>query len=357
MKINKNNLQEALQIVKPGLDSKELISQASSFAFLDGRVITYNDEISISHPVEGVNFEGAVKAEELYGLLTKLTHEEITIKVEEGELLINSGRVKAGLCLEEEVSLPPQEVEGKWKKIKDPKQFKEFLLLAAQTCSSDMSDPKMTCVSVRGNTITGSDNHRLIQCTLSEDFPTKDFLIPASSVFNVTKIEPTAVQLKADWIHFKNKSGSIFSCRRVNDVYIEATLIELVLETTGHTAIDFPIKILDVLSRVIPFSKRSFVMDETVEIDIKKGKATLKASTEDTKSWIKEKFTIKSDVSLGFKITPSLFIDILKKTQKCYLDKTRTKVKFTLKDKWDYVIMLKQPEGFVESEEEDDLPF
>lgn len=214
-----------------------------------------------------------------------------------------------------------------------------------------MSDPKMTCVCVRGDAVIGSDNHRLIQCNLSEDFPTDDFLIPGSSVFDVIKIEPTSVQLVPDWIHFKNKAGTCFSCRRVNDSYVEADLIEGVLKSKGQTAIDFPIKILEVLGRVIPFSKRSFIMDETVEIDIKKGKATLKAETADTKSWIKEKFTIKADVSVAFKITPSLFIDILKKTQKCFVDKSRTKVKFTLKDKWDYIIMLKQPDPT------DDLPY
>lgn len=342
MKIVRKNLQEALQIVKPGLDSKELISQSSSFAFIDGRVITYNDEISISHPIEGINFEGAVKAEELYGLLTKLTSEEITLKIEDSEILINSGRVKAGLRLEGEVNLPTQETGSKWNKLKDPKEFVEFLLLAAQTCSSDMSDPKMTCVSIKGNTITGSDNHRLIQCTLADEVPTDDFLIPALSVFEVIKIKPISIQLQVDWVHFKNKSGTIFSCRRVNDSYVGSELIEGVLKIKGKTVIEFPDKILEVMQRIAPFSKRNFIMDELIDIEIKGGKASLKATTENTKSWIKEKFSINSENDLAFKITPHLFVDILKKTKKCNLDSSMTKMKFTLKGKWSYIIMLRQ---------------
>ena len=50
MKINKSELQEALAKVKPGLASKDLIEQATSFAFMDGRVVTYNDEMFPSSP-------------------------------------------------------------------------------------------------------------------------------------------------------------------------------------------------------------------------------------------------------------------------------------------------------------------
>jgi len=39
MKINKKELKEALEIVKPGLANKEMIEQSTSFAFLKGKVI------------------------------------------------------------------------------------------------------------------------------------------------------------------------------------------------------------------------------------------------------------------------------------------------------------------------------
>ena len=69
MKLNKTDLQKALEIVKPGLANKEMIEHSTSFAFIGGRVVTYNDEISLSHPVEGLEIEGAIHAEELYKLL------------------------------------------------------------------------------------------------------------------------------------------------------------------------------------------------------------------------------------------------------------------------------------------------
>ena len=72
MKINKVELQEALEKVKPGLASRELIEQSTSFAFMGDRVVTYNDEISISHPVKNLDVTGAVKAQTLYAFLNKI---------------------------------------------------------------------------------------------------------------------------------------------------------------------------------------------------------------------------------------------------------------------------------------------
>ena len=70
--MKKSDILQALTIVKPGLSSKDVIEQANSFAFIDGRIITYNDELSISHPIPGLAIEGAIKADVLYGLLSKI---------------------------------------------------------------------------------------------------------------------------------------------------------------------------------------------------------------------------------------------------------------------------------------------
>ena len=60
--MNREDILEALEIVKPGLASKEHIEQSTCFAFKNGKVMTFNDEISVSHPVEGLDgLEGAIK--------------------------------------------------------------------------------------------------------------------------------------------------------------------------------------------------------------------------------------------------------------------------------------------------------
>ena len=168
MKIDRQKLQEALAIVKPGLATKELLEQTTSFAFLGTRVVTYNDELSVSHPVEGLDFRGAIKAEELYGLLSRLNKGEVDVELTKKELLIQCGRVKAGLALEREIELPIEEEIGlieDWHSIPDQAQFAKHLKFAMQTCSGDMSQQKLTCVCVRKNgLVQGSDGFRLVQC-------------------------------------------------------------------------------------------------------------------------------------------------------------------------------------------------
>ena len=48
--MKKAELIKALEAVRPGLANKEMIEQSTSFAFMKDRVVTYNDEISISYP-------------------------------------------------------------------------------------------------------------------------------------------------------------------------------------------------------------------------------------------------------------------------------------------------------------------
>ncbi len=343
MKLDTAILKEALVIVKPGLSNKEILEQTTSFAFLEGRVVTYNDEISISHPIKGINFEGAIKAEELYGLLTQLDKEEIELDPQEEEILIRCGKLKAGLRLEEEIQLPLKKIPSKWKELKDPKQFKDFMNLAMQTCSTDMSKPILTCVSVRSDgSVIGSDGFRLVQCQ-GHGSPVDDFLVPATSIRDLLKINPTHISLEKSWVHFKNEKGTVFSCRRVIEDYVEQEKIDLIMKVKKGEEIKFPSKIEDMLSRGGTFAKRAFYFDERVEIVIEEGKILLRATADETKSWIEEKASIKCKSSISFMITPNLFQDILKMTHTCIIDKKREKVKFVMsKDGGDceYVIML-----------------
>ena len=46
MKIETSKFKTALDVVKPALASKEIIEQTTSFAFINGTVVAYNDEIN-----------------------------------------------------------------------------------------------------------------------------------------------------------------------------------------------------------------------------------------------------------------------------------------------------------------------
>jgi hypothetical protein len=339
MKITTAQLKEALSIVKPALANKEILEQTTSFAFLNGRVITYNDEISISHPFE-CDFEGAVKAEELYGLLTKITKDDVSLSVEETELIVSSGRMKAGLKMHTQINLPLRAIPKKMEPIPDPEKFYNLVELAMRTCSSDMSTPKLTCVSIKKTgEITGADNYRLVQCK-GKPLPTDDFLLPAVSAVEVLKLSPTHMFLEKGWVHFKNKEETVISCRHLEDNYVGDAMIRGVLNINSVMSIHFPDKMEEMLSRVAVLAKRESILDESINVVLKDNKISLEASSKETGSWVREKTGIDFTGDSQFFISPTLFSDILKITNEAELDKSKTKMKFTGPD-WEYVIMLR----------------
>jgi len=336
MKIQKSDLISALEKVKPGLSSKELIQQSTSFCFLDGNVVTYNDEISIASPVPNLEITGAVQATELYQLLKKLKQDDLELTVTENEIQLTSGKTKAGLTLQTEIKLPLSEVErkSKWKLL--PENFKEALRFAVSSCSKDMSKPVLTCVHVSGEGfIEGCDNYRVARWTLEAEFPTGTFLIPQSSVLELLKLEPVKVALDGGWVHFVTADKTTMSCRVIDDKFPDTSKL---LKQSG-IEVTLPEGISEILDRAMVFSKRDTVLDEDISITLEKNK--LKVESKSETGWFKEEVENKgySGEELKFDVTPSLLKNILKDTsvfQHC--EKT---LKFE-SGSWVYVVSLRR---------------
>lgn len=340
MNINKLKLQSALEIVKPGLASKEIIEQATSFAFMEGRVVTYNDEISISHPVEGLDIQGAVKAELLYQLISKLKSEEIEVNIKDSEIILKSGKAKAGLIVQSEISLPLEAIadKGKWKTL--PETFCKHLGFCVSSTGKDMSRQVLTCVHVhkedgQGGTawIEASDGRRISKCTF-ESMPVKTFLIPASSALTVIKMEPTKIAEGKGWIHFKTAEGTVLSCRIFDKDQFPDT--DWLFDVKG-SHISLPKNIDKVLERASIFSKREHALDEFIDISLSKDEMLIQADAD--AGWFKEKLKIQyNGAEITFSVAPYLLKGILAETLDCILSKE--KMKFT-GDDWVYITGLK----------------
>lgn len=337
MKINKDQLKKALEIVKPGLANKEVIEQSTSFAFIKGRVVTYNDEISVSHPIKDLDLEGAIQADELYKFLAKVKSDEIDITIHDEEIVLKCGRATSGFALMSEVTLPLENEiseKGKWFDI--PDKFLEFLTFASMSCSSDMSNPKLVCVHVNEKGfIESSDNFRITHCKLKTELPIATFLIPGTSVNIITKINVTKIAEGKGWIHFKSKEGTIVSCRTFKETYVDTTAFLKPLKKGIH--IQLPNSLKDVLDRAIIFAKRSQMIDESIDVDIYDKTLLVKSKSET--SWFEETVPIKYDgPSVTFAVTPYLLKDIITQTNECVL--TGNMLNFKGED-WIYITMLR----------------
>jgi len=336
MQIGKKELQEALEIVKPGLANKELIEQSTSFAFVGGKVVTYNDEISISHPIKGLDIMGATKADILYAFLGKVKKEIIDVEIKKNEILLTSGKARAGFTLQEEIKLPLDEevVErGKWKDI--PDNFLRLISFAVSSCGKELAKAILMCVHVDQNgLIEASDDRRITRCDLRVSMPVKTFLIPATSVLEMLRIEPTKIAEGKGWIHFQNPAHTIISCRLFEDIYPSTSHF---LRMTG-TRVILPHSAQDVLDRAGVFAKREHLLDEIVHINIQDRKLTISAEADS--GWFEEETNIKYEGDpISFRITPYLLRGILAETQSCEISKS--KIKFE-GEGWLYISMLDQ---------------
>lgn len=334
MLINRNEFLTALEIVKPGLSNKDQIAQATSFAFLNGRVVTYNDELSVSHPLANCEIEGAIKADKLYAFLNKIKKDEIDLTIKGNEVILTTGRAKAGLALQTEIKLPLEEVNDKkkWKPL--PETFIKFLSFAMTSCSKLQTTPILTCVHVAKNVVEASDNYRMVQCTLNEEMPVKDFLIPATSAVHVVKLQPTKIAEGKGWIHFQTEEGTIISCRIFEDKFPD---LNPFLVVKGENII-FPKTLESVLDEAGIFSKRDKMLDEMVTIAM--GEKRLKIRAESSEgSWYENEVNMNfTGTPVKINVTPYLLKGIISETLECTL--AQKKIRFQ-GENWVYVTALR----------------
>lgn len=338
MKVNRAELQAALERVKPGLANRDLIEQATSFAFLGDRVTTYNDEISISHPVKELDVRGAIKADALYSFLNRIKQETVDITWEEQQVRITAGKARAGLVFEAEVKLPIEEVGkiGRWRKV--PEEFIEGLKLCHSCASRDMSRPILTCLNIDGDVITASDSYQIIRYQLPGKVPIDPFLLPASTAKELVRYPITKIAQGDGWVHFKTDDGTVFSSRVFEGEFPD---VSPHLEFTG-TSIEFPETIADTLQRAEVFSKPDLTQDmPMVIIEFSKGEVLVTA--QDNSGWFEETVPLEyDDEHIKFAINLEFLMTLLKQTQTCEYGEGR--IKFS-GERWVHIVVTMVFEG------------
>ena len=336
MKISKTELIKALDIVKPGLATSDNIDQGTSFAFMENRIVTYNDSVSISTPFQS-DVIGAVSAKELYVLLNKIDKkiDNINIRQDNGELLIGIGKGEsAGIKLVEDIQLPLDEVNTKhhWKKI--PSDLIKALLFCSFSTTKDLSKPLLTCVHVKNDIVESTDNKRGTDYKLKSEV-NGEFLIPVDSIKHLRNFNPTKYSLTDSWVSFLAENKTIFSCRILKEKFPN---ISSIMDVTGKK-MKFPDGIVDAIDKAVIFCEEEESLAGTM-VDIKLTKNLIIIKGENGVGHYTKKTKIKyiGDTFM-FSVSSKFFTDMLKITDTCYLDKDNHKIKFSC-DSWNHMFRL-----------------
>lgn len=338
MKIDRKALCGALESVKPGLAKDDsILEQASSFAFMGNRIVTYNDTISISAEVPGLDLYGAIKAEDLYKFIKKLKKDEIEISLGDNQVLIKSGRSKAGLNIYQTVVLPVKDELGTISQWYDlPPDFITGVSLAYPLCSKDLTKPKLLCVHIREDgIIEASDGYRIMQYNTGDGIPVGDFLLIKNTARSLCSYGVTQIAQTQGWTHFRTGDKRIiFSCRMFNDVYPDTSGF---FKVKG-TEIKLPKTLKDALELGSVFSNNTLDAVDMVDLLIEDRKLLIRAENENG-SWFEEPLNIRYEGEpIAFSIPPTFLIELLNKCDSCILNDNTITFKG---DKWTHVVALR----------------
>jgi DNA polymerase III sliding clamp (beta) subunit (PCNA family) len=333
MKVNKNDLLSQLEMASSGLSKREMIKQSDCFVFIDGRLHTYNEEVSCSCDSVLENFTAAVKAEPLLSVLRKMTEENIEIKFTDSEFIIRGKRREAGIRLEKEIELPLETVEKPedWKSLSS--EFDQAVQLVSQCTSTDETQFRLTCVHITPNELEASDRFQASRYKLNTEIESKA-LIRKDTLKSIVDLGMNEISETDDWLHFRNPAGLVISCRRYSTEENEFPDLESIYDFEGQKT-KLPAGITEAVEKAEIFSSDNLDSD-MIMVQLKPGKLQIKG--EGNLGWFTEFHDVNYTGSdLRFRIAPKMLIEISNQHDECELNESLIKVE---NDNFVYVTLL-----------------
>lgn len=344
MRINREEFLKQLESVMPGLSTREIIEQSSCFIFKDRTVNTFNDEISCSQK-SLLKIEGAVPAMPFISILRKLSEEELDIDVNEEctQLLTKGKRKRAVVNMEHEITLPIEAVDKpkKWKDL--PSDFADAIAIVQPCAGKNENEFILTCIHITSKWVEASNRHQVCRFKTKMDIKNPT-LIRKESLKHIVSLDMTEFSETKHWIHFRNSTGLILSCRYSMEDYPSENITK-VLKMRGEPLI-LPKGLKEAVEKAEIFSFEN-PEGSNVRLDLKPGKFKIRG--EGASGWFSEvKKSKYSGIPLQFTIPAKLLIELVQQynDNECQVDKHLLKVKGR---KFIYMTVL----GMIEEKKED----
>lgn len=317
--IDREELLSQLESVLPGVSTRNVVEQSGCFIFQDGKVQTYNDEISCSKET-ALKAKGAVQASQLLELLRKLPGKTIEVDMGEGELLVFDGkRRKAGIRMEADIVLPLDQVEtpddSSWRRLND--SFCEAVGVVHQCASKDEGTFHLTCVHIASRWIEACDNYQITRFSLKTKFK-EEALLRQEAMKAVGSLDVVEFSEGKSWVHFKNPSGLVISCRKYTEEFPDLSGL---LTVENAVKVSLPEDLGDSIDTANIFSSANPNTD-VVSVGLKNGRIILRG--EGAYGWYRETKKIKyTGPDIRFVIPPNLLKDIVKRHRECMVNPER----------------------------------
>jgi len=219
MEIDRNDLMEVLNWLKPGIASKEFLEQSNHYILNKEEILSYNGDISVACPFD-IGVECTVDASLFYKLLNRMDKDTVDISLDKTTLVVECGNVKAELptVIASEIfayinKLGVEQNDLEWHDV--PEDFLEAIRLCAFSASTDKTLGTLTCLWVEGEDVLSTDKYRASWYKMKSAV-TKNFYVEAMLISELLKFaKPVEYCLSDSWIHFALETGVMFSARLV----------------------------------------------------------------------------------------------------------------------------------------------
>lgn len=334
MRVNREELLKQLELVRPGLAPREEVEQSSCFLFQDGRIRTYNEEISCSIKTK-LPITGAVASKPLIAILQKLPEEEVEVTAADGELHIQGKKKEAGIRMEKDIVLKVEvEKPKEWKKLHA--DFTEAVRMAQLCAGTDESQFSMTCVHIHPKWVEGCDNYQMTRYKIKTGITTPT-LVRGSSIKHITQLDFEEFAETDSWLHFRSPSGLVLSCRRFVEEYLDLSTL---MNVEGGVPTALPKGLAESAEKAEVFSSDN-ANENVVKVELKPGKLRLRG--EGASGWYSEVKSVKYDgPNLMFHINPRMLADLVQRHDNCEITETRLRVQG---ERYTYVTCLATPDA------------
>lgn len=333
-KINRIEFLHTLEALRPGLSPREQVAQSTCFVFKDGMAVTFNEEISC-HMVSGLDksFEAAIPAKKMAAIIGKMKEDEIEVEHKDGTFIAFGHRKNFKMNYDPNVTLPVGVIDkpGKWKALHG--SFNDAIQIVSQCCKKESDKWKYMCVHIHPKWMEATDNKQVCRYRLPTGFA-ESVLARGESLKHVAALDMTEFSEGSAWLHFRNPSGLVLSCRRWQDTYWDLTKQ---LEIVGNP-IMLPKKMAGAVEKAEIFTSEN-ADNNKVLVQIAPGK--MKVIGEGISGRYFEWTGIKNynGPEIEFLVSPKILTDIITRFNECHLSENRLCIDG---GKWKYIVGLYQ---------------
>lgn len=346
IKVNRAEFLRTLESVQPGLSPRDITEQSSCFVFQDGMVYTYNDEVSCrAKSMLPKNMEGAVQAAPLLTMLGKYKEDHVSVGMTKSRFNIFGKGRSTWVTKEAKIAMQLENVDtpkkGSWQDIAP--EFSEAIGLVQECAGKDEDTFALTCIHLHPNWIEAGDNDQLTRYRIKTGVD-KPVLIKRDAIKHIVPLAMTEMSVSATWVHFRNPSGLIVSCRRWHEKYPDWTPY---FNVKG-TKTSLPKGLVAACDMASVFSQENET--DTVKLHVKKGKLLLEA--EGVSGGHKERKKLEyNGRPMTFLIGPKLLAEVVKKQNDCTMSDTALLVDG---GHWKFVASLELPDVKGQEDEDDE---